>query len=426
MGNKILKIALPLILVGVIAFVIFKANKTFGDFEASKPTPIGKFSFNAYIDNMIQSELQGKPYAQAKEDYRRIYDVIQTEEYITRICSDSSLLPNDSLQYCYEESFEAYWPSYEAFVDGVFQREWSNMVDTLGEIKAEAVFLEGQVGSSHYDTLTKYKAYVGDYYRASDFAGEKVRCTSSNDYENLLKKQEEYKKKYPICNNTVLCKRLDSIPGKAETAWKNNVVWSVNDACNVKDLKTFVGYKKPKTDKKGNVIKKKDGSVDYEEVKGKYGICVKKIEDFETKTGKKISDPKTDQKTKLNNKWRELLEKSVNDVCWNQPDTVTYKFFYKGVYQELKGQIGDYEKKTNKSLQELKDNLNAYESLFSRVESACKKSDFVEFNNMYESLTKEIKQREDKYNRKNGLKHLTNKLENKKAEFSQAQKVNVY
>ena len=68
MVNKILKIALPLIILGVIVFII---NRTQKSIDRIAPTEVNPFSFGSYINDLIQSDLKDKPYAQAKDENRR-------------------------------------------------------------------------------------------------------------------------------------------------------------------------------------------------------------------------------------------------------------------------------------------------------------------------------------------------------------------
>lgn len=335
MGNKILKIVLPLILIGVIAFVIHKANKTF---NASKPTPVGEFSFNSYIDSLIKYELGGKPYAQAKEDYRRIYDVIHTEEQITRTNSSGGRDPlssPDSVQYCYQEAFAAYWPIYEAEVEGIFKSDWSNKTDRLEEIKSEAQFLTRRAGAIHQDSLTKYMAYVSDYYTITAFANKESRDLTSRslkEYNKILEEKNGYQKKYPICNNKSLCNQLDKVPGKAKQRWENSVQWYVTETCKATDLEIFLnGFK--------------SGQVSV----GK-SVCESKIKEFcDNFSNKELSK----QKTQLNNTWASLLATSVDDACRIN----NYRDFYP-VYTKLNSRITEYENKNTKgALNYLKNRL---------------------------------------------------------------------
>ena len=334
MGNKILKIALPLILIGVIAFVIHRANKTF---DASKPTPIEEFNFSAYIDSLIQSELRDKPYAQAKGEYRRIYDVIRTEDGITRTYADGSQQKlRDSFQYCYNESFIAYWPIYEDEVEDLFKSDWSNKTGLLDSIKAEAEFLKRQVGASHRDSLTNYIAYVNDYYNILAFAEKEskdIPCTSQKQYKNLLAENDGYKKQYPMNKNKALGVKLDLVPGKAKQRWESNVQWYVNESCKATDLETFLnGFK---SSNKTSVGK---------------SVCDKKIKEFCDEFNK---NELSKQKTKLNDRWKELIINSVNEACMMD----NYKEFYP-VYTRLNNRIKEFENQNkNVSLSKLTEKL---------------------------------------------------------------------
>lgn len=328
MGNRFLKIVLPLILIGVLAFVIYKANKTFNDI---KPTPVGEFSFNAYVDEMIQKEFKGKGnnYDQAKERYRRIYNVILTEENIKITDSKGErrhLLSNDSIQYCYEQAFAAYWPIYKNTVDAFFENDWSNKTAELNSIKDEAEFLKGRNGSSHHNALNQYIAYVDDYYKILAFANKKVsgyNCRSSVEYDKLMREKNDYKKKYPIYNNRALCNKLDSVPYKLKKRWENSVSFYVNYTCKAKDLDEFLSEFTAIYNNTTFVVGKT--------------VCDGKIEEF---CNRFYRDDLSAPKEKLNNRWKKLLEDSVDDACRID----NFNDFYP-IYSKLNSRIKDYEKK---------------------------------------------------------------------------------
>lgn len=309
MGNKILKIALPLIILGVIVFII---NRTQKSIDGIAPTEVNPFSFGAYINDLVQTDLKDKPYAQAKDEYRHIYDIIKTEEQVVAIDSAGnrkSLLPDTTAQGCYRRIFEGYWPAFEGMVDGVFKSDWSNKTGQLSIIKTEAEDLQQRNGSTiRSDSLARYLSYIGDYNAASNFVS-KVSCSSKSQYDQLVTKKEDYKKKYPLRNNSSLVAQLNGVPGKAKSKWESSVKMSVKEACNKYSLDNFLSSKK---------------------------ICDDKISEYNNCfSSDKLSDSETT--TMLRNRWYELLEDAVNDACRID----NYNTFYP-VYQDLRSKIAAY------------------------------------------------------------------------------------
>lgn len=285
MLNKVLKIVFPLIILGVIAFVIGRTQKTIDEI---KPTQVDPFSFSSYVQDMVQSNLQGKPYAQAKEEYRGIYDIIKTEEGI--MITDSTgvqrqLLPNDTVLSCYRMAFDAYWPTYQSFAEGVFNsNDWSNKTSQLDEIKSEAESFSQRKGTSgRNDSIKNYKGYVSSYYDASGFVNGEISCTSSTDYNNLINKKNDFKK-YPLINYSNLVAKLDDIPNRAKETWKKHVTKKVDNACAQINLDEFLN-------------KKKD--------------CEAKITDYQ----KEFRGELADQNQRLKERWKELLQTMVNEAC---------------------------------------------------------------------------------------------------------------
>lgn len=308
MGNKILKITLPLIILGVIVFVI---NKTQKSINGIAPTEVNPFSFGTYINDLVQSDIKDKPYAQAKDEYRRIYDIIKTEEQLVAIDSagiQKPLLPDTTAQGCYRRIFEGYWPAFESLADGVFKSDWSSKTEQLGIIKTEAEDLQQRNGSTiRNDSLTQYLSYIGDYKAAIGFVS-KVSCSSKSQYDQLVAKKEVYKKKYPLNNNRSLVSQLDGVPEKAKSKWASSVKSSVNDACNRYSLDAFLSAKNG---------------------------CESKITEYNNCFSDKLSASETT--IRLRNRWYELLEDAVNDACRID----NYNTFYT-VYQDLRNKIAAY------------------------------------------------------------------------------------
>lgn len=309
MGNKILKIALPLIILGVIVFVI---NRTQKSIDGIAPTEVDPFSFGTYINDLVQSDLKNKPFAQARDEYRRIYDIIKTEEQITAIDSagiQKPLLPDTTAQGCYRRIFEGYWPAFESLADSVFKSDWSSKTEQLGIIKTEAEDLQQRNGSTiRNDSLTQYLSYIGDYKAAIGFVS-KVSCSSKSQYDQLVAKKEVYKKKYPLNNNRSLVSQLDGVPEKAKSKWASSVKLSVKEACNKYSLEAFLNAKI---------------------------VCDNKISEYNNCfSSDKLSASETT--TMLRNRWYELLEDAVNDACRID----NYNAFYP-VYQDLRSKIAAY------------------------------------------------------------------------------------
>jgi hypothetical protein len=309
MGNKILKIALPLIILGVIVFVI---NKTQKSIDGIAPTEVDPFSFGTYINDLVQTDLKDKPYAQAKDEYRRIYDIIKTEEQL--VAMDSSgiqqpLLPDTTAQGCYRRIFEGYWPSYESLADGVFKSDWSSKTDQLSIIKMEAEDLQQRNGSIiRNDSLTRYLSYIGDYNAAISFVS-KVSCSSKSQYDQLVTKKEVYKKKYPLSNNSSLVAQLNGVPGKAKSRWENSIKTSVKEACYKYNLNDFLSAKNG---------------------------CENKISEYNNCfPNDKLSASETT--TRLRNRWYELLGDAVNDAC--RIDNLSA---FSNVYTDLRNKIDAY------------------------------------------------------------------------------------
>ena len=309
MGNKILKIALPLIILGVIVFVI---NRTQKSIDGIAPTEVDPFSFGTYINDLVQTDLKDKPYAQAKDEYRRIYDIIKTEEQITAIDSAGSqhtLLPDTTAQGCYRRIFEGYWPSFQSLADGVFKSDWSNKTDQLSIIKTEAEDLQQRKGSTlRNDSLTRYLSYIGDYHAAISFVSN-LTCSSKSKYDQLVAQKEVYKKKYPLSNNSSLVAQLNGVPGKAKSKWEGSVKMSVKEACNKYRLDDFLNAKKACDDKISE-----------------YNNCF---------SNDKLSASETT--TRLRNRWYELLEDAVNEAC--QIDNLSS---FSNVYSDLRNKIDAY------------------------------------------------------------------------------------
>lgn len=309
MGNKILKMALPLIILGVIVFVI---NRTQKSIDGIAPTEIDPFSFGAYTNDMVQSDLKDKPYAQAKDEYRRIYDIIKTEEQVVAIDSvgtQKPLLPDTTAQTCYRKTFESYWPAFEGMAEGVFKSDWSNKTDQLSGIKIEAADLQQRKGSAQRnDSLSRYLAYVEDYNDAIGFVS-KVSCSSKTKYNQLVAQKNAYKKKYPLCNNRSLVNQLEGVPGKAKNKWKISVKSSVNKACGEDSLDAFLSAKKGCEDKISE-----------------YNNCF---------TTDRLSASETTNRLRV--RWYELLEDAVNDAC-RIDDYNTYK----PVFSDLRNKIDAY------------------------------------------------------------------------------------
>lgn len=309
MGNKILKIALPLIILGVIVFVI---NRTQKSIDGIAPTEVDPFSFGNYINDLVQTDLKDKPYAQTKDEYRRIYDIIKTEEQITAIDSagcQHTLLPDTTAQGCYRRIFEGYWPSFQSLADGVFKSDWSNKTDQLSVIKTEAVDLQQRNGSAlRNDSLTRYLSYIGDYNAAISFVSN-LTCSSKSKYDQLVAQKEVYKKKYPLSNNSNLVAQLNGVPGKAKSKWESSVLLSVRNACIKINLDDFLSEKRD---------------------------CESKISEYNNYfSSDKLST--TETTTKLRNRWYELLEDAVNEAC--QIDNLSS---FSNVYSDLRNKIDAY------------------------------------------------------------------------------------
>jgi len=309
MGNKILKIALPLIILGVIVFVI---NRTQKSIDGIAPTEVDPFSFGTYINDLVQSDLKDKPYAQAKDEYRRIYDIVTTEEHIMAIDSAGTrkpLLPDTTAQRCYREIFEGYWPSFESLADGVFKSDWSSKTDQLGIIKAEAEDLQQRNGSAlRNDSLTGYLSYIGAYNDALSFVSM-VSCASKLKYEQLVDRKNVLKNMYPLCNNSSLVAQLNGVPGIAKSKWENSVKMEVRKACNKDRLDDFLSAKK---------------------------ACDNKILEYNNCfSNDKLSASETT--TRLRNRWYELLEDAVNEAC--QIDNLSS---FSNVYSDLRNKIDAY------------------------------------------------------------------------------------
>lgn len=309
MGNKILKIALPLIILGVIVFVI---NKTQKSIDGIAPTEVDSFCFGTYIKDLVQSDIKDKPYAQAKDEYRRIYDIIKTEEQL--IATDSSgiqhaLLPDTTAQGCYRRIFEGYWPSFESMADGVFKSDWSSKTDQLSIIKIEAEDLQQRNGSIvRNDSLARFLSYVVDYNAAISFVS-RVSCSSRSQYEQLVAKKEVYKKKYPLSNNSSLVAQLNGVPGKAKSKWESSVKSSVVEACRKHILDDFLSAKKG---------------------------CDSKISEYNNCfPNDKLSASETT--TRLRNRWYELLVDAVYEAC--QIDNLSA---FSNVITDLRNKIDAY------------------------------------------------------------------------------------
>lgn len=300
MLNKILKIVLPVLVLVGIGLVILKTQK---NIERIQPTEVKPFDFGVYVDNLVKTDLVGKPYSEAQDKYRRIYDIIQTEEsvVVTDTIGKRQLLPDSLSNSCYGRVFMAYWSIFESEVEGVFNSDWSNKTDRLPDIKAESQFLKGQKGSFRcVDSLTHYMSYVDYYAKAMETVRKAKACTSSTSYNNLVKDAEVYNR-YPISKNAVLHKQLSDVPVEAKNHWRDYISDMVTKACYTETLELF--------------LTKKDE-------------CDKKISDFG-------SMPKEEEK--LKNHWEKILEDEVNQAVRIMDDAVFIK-----EYNRLTRAIDDY------------------------------------------------------------------------------------
>ena len=287
MGNKVLKIALPLIILGVIMLVI---NRTQKSIDGLAPTDVDPFNFGMYINEMVQSDLLNKPFFQAKDEYRRIYDIVKTEEYVEATDSNGirqSLLPDTSFQTCYRSVFVGYWPIFESLVAGVFNADWSSKTDQLNVIKSETEDLQKRNGSElRNDSLTRYLAYIDDYESAKTFV-DKVPCSSKSKYDQIVSQKDAYKSKYPLFNNPILVTQLNGVTRRAKINWSNSVKKNVDDVCGKNNLNDFLSAKSG---------------------------CENKITEYNSCfSNDKLSTNETT--TKLRNRWYELLTAAVNDAC---------------------------------------------------------------------------------------------------------------
>ena len=244
MGNKLLKVFLPLLVLAAIVLVMVRTKKSI---DSMAPSDVKPFEFSVYVVDLIQADLEGKPFDEAKDGYRRIYDIIKTEEFLKTTDSTGNiqpLLPDTTVRNCYQKVFLAYWPAFESMVEGVFKYDWSYKIDQLNIIKNEAVALQSLNGSDmHRDSLTHYIEYVDKYDEANGFVTN-ISCNSKKKYEELLDTKEAYRKKYPLCNNSNLVGKLDEVPVKAKAKWRSSVIGSVNAACEKSELDDFIDAKK--------------------------------------------------------------------------------------------------------------------------------------------------------------------------------------
>ncbi|MBR3698823.1 MAG: hypothetical protein IKM85_04810 [Bacteroidales bacterium] len=314
MGNRLLKILLPLLVLVAIAIVVMRTEKSIDNMA---PSEIQPFEFCTYVDSIAKADLANKPYAQAKDEYRRIYCLIETEKSI--MVTDSAglqqpLLHDTVALGCYKRLFLVYWPAFQDLAEGVFKTDWSKKTTMLDVIKAEATDLKQLVGCDlRNDSLTKYLSYVDDYSAASSFLS-KISCSSKSKYEDLVAQKETYKKKYPLCNNKELVDRLNKVPETAQKKWKESVEKSVNAACGIIGLDEFLEEKTR---------------------------CETKISEYNEKfPTKKLSDDKTTNK--LNKQWYELLSDEVDEACLIDDGQTFLQ-----VYSDLIKKINSYDTNAN-------------------------------------------------------------------------------
>lgn len=321
MGNKVLKILLPLIVLGVIVLVVIRTQYKIDNIA---PTEVAPFNFNTYVNELIQTDLHGQTYDKAKEGYRLIYDVIKTEEGI--MATDSmethwQLLSNDTILSCYKLTFDAYWPIYQSFVEAVFKSsDWSNKTDKLDEIKNEAESLSQRKGTSERnDSIMHYKGYVNNYYSALGFVNGTITCRSSTDYNKLVEKKDGFKK-YPLNNYTDLIKKLDNIPKRAKDAWEKHVKNKVDDAC---------------------------AQINLDEFLNKKIVCEAKITDYQSKFYGELAE----EEQGLKDTWKELLVIMVDEAC-----TINDCADFNDKYSEWTSKISAY----GKELEYLKERLRKH------------------------------------------------------------------
>lgn len=316
MLNRILKIVLPILVLVGIGLVVLKTQK---NIERIQPTEVQPFDFGAYVDSLVKTDLKGKPYSEAKDQYRRIYDIIQTEESIvvTDTMGTRQLLSDSLSNNCYGRIFMAYWPIFESEVEGVFNSDWSYKTDRLPDIKEESRFLKDQKGSSRcVDSLTHYMSYVDYYAKAMETVRKAKTCTSSTAYNNLVKDAKVYNR-YPISKNTVLHKQLNEVPAEARNHWRDYISDRVAKACEIETLDLFLKEK---------------------------AECDKKIADF---------GGMGDESKELKQHWAKLLTREVTVACKiNDSDE------FQKSYDYLYGEINKYHAEYNTTeLQNLKENL---------------------------------------------------------------------
>lgn len=309
MGNKILKVFLPLVVLAAIILVVVRAKRSIDNMA---PADVKPFEFGMYVGNLIQANLEGKPYAEAKNEYCRIYDIIKTEEFLKTTDSagiTQPLLPDTTVQRCYQRAFIAYWPAFEGMVEGVFKYDWSYKTNLLDAIKDEAIALKDCTGSDvRNDSLDHYVNYVNDYNAARSFV-DNISCSSKNRYNELLSQKDTYKKKYPLRNNNSLVSDLDDVPSNAKTKWRSSVMYSVKTVCDKSDLEGFITAKNK---------------------------CVEKINEYNGQfPNDELSYAET--KKKLNDHWYVLLSRAVDKAV-----KINNKEEFNPVCESLRNKIKDY------------------------------------------------------------------------------------
>jgi hypothetical protein len=225
MNNKVIKIVILLLAMGVIATVVIVTKKSIKPFEKKE---ISQFDFGQYVTQKIDKEIEGSA-SDAMTPYNEVYDIITTEDNV--IVDGAKVLSDDNAKNLYSAAFQKYWQIYDDELSNFFaQSSWPQ--NDRSNIASKLKNLKQRKGCSNLDDIEKYEGYLAGYNNAQNIIKKARNCTSITTYENIRADYTKYYDKYPYSNVTQLQTDLRNAPNVAKENLENYIVNKINKVCN--------------------------------------------------------------------------------------------------------------------------------------------------------------------------------------------------
>ena len=223
MKKIIFKIALVLIVIIGIIVAIISSLHNIDDVIVGKP--IATSSFEKRIQNRCESEITGKPYAEARVGFLSILQEINTEASIT-LGNDQKKLSDEETLKSKKIIFYEYAPIFTEFGTNYFNRSsWDDA--TIKSLQNEALTLQNMKIAEPKTDVSKGLATiistVNDYYAAWGVAKGASSCSSISAISAIVSSANKYKRK-PLTNNASLAAALNSVESNAKGAVVRNIV----------------------------------------------------------------------------------------------------------------------------------------------------------------------------------------------------------